>query len=155
MLNLRQFNKSGCSQSNSDAQHFSRLSASFRVPSNLGNIGKDLDHSQSEQLHEDEPAIIHADEIELNTTNLESAEPVAGPCGTRWDKESDAKGINRQSNAPTAGSSGSRRDHPKTADASLGEVVNVANSEDVCRSVTLAEQVHAASQLESWIRTEG
>ena len=155
MLNLRQFNKSEHSQSNSDVQHFSRFSISFRVPSNrLGNIGEELDHSQSERLHEDEPAITDTEEVELDTTNPESAEPVAGSSGTRCDKENDVEGIDRQSSVPVVGFSGSRRDQLNISNAPLGEVANVADIEEVHRSVTLSEQVRATSQLQSWIRTE-
>ncbi|EKM56292.1 uncharacterized protein PHACADRAFT_207573 [Phanerochaete carnosa HHB-10118-sp] len=49
ILNLRQLNRTTY-ESNSDAQHFSRFSASFRVPSDfLGNIGEPLGHGQSER----------------------------------------------------------------------------------------------------------
>ena len=140
MLNLRQFNKLERSQSNSDAQHFSRLSVSFRVPSNpLGNIGELLDHSQSERLHEDEPVIANAEEVELDTTNLESAESVPRPSGTRLNEGSNAKGIYQQTSMPAADPSCSRRD--EEADASLREIANVAYIEEVRRSVILAEQV--------------
>ena len=137
MLNLRQFDKSERSQSNSDHQHFSRFSVSFRVPSVLlGSIGQPLDHGQSEHLHEDEPGRrTNAEEVELDTTSLESAEPVAGPPGTRWNKERDG-GIDKRA-APVAGPSGSRRD--ETIDTSLGEVADVRDIEEVRRSVTLAE----------------
>lgn len=53
MLNLRQLNRTA-GESNSDARHFSRFSASFRMPSDfLGNIGEPLDHSQSDLDQED------------------------------------------------------------------------------------------------------
>ena len=150
MLNLRQFNKSEHSQSDSDAQHFSRFSVSFRVPSSLlGNIGEPLDHSQSERLHEDESATTDAEEVELDTTKLESTESVAGPSGTRWDEDSNVNGIGRQSSPPNAGFSGSRRDHWETVDVSLREVANVTDIQEVRRSVTLTEQVRAVSQLQS------
>ena len=58
MLNLRQSNKSESEQvlsTNSKARHSSRLSISFRMPSNLlGDIGEPLDHGQStRRLYED------------------------------------------------------------------------------------------------------
>lgn len=54
MLNLHQLNHAA-SKSNSDAQHFSRFSVSFRIPSNfLENIGEPLDHGQSKQMEEND-----------------------------------------------------------------------------------------------------
>ena len=51
MLNLRQLDRSP-HEHNSDADHLSRFSVSFRVPSDiLGNIGEPLDLSQ----HSDGP----------------------------------------------------------------------------------------------------
>lgn len=48
ILNLRQLNHTV--NTNSDAQHFSRFSVSFRVPPNfIGNIGEPLDNGQSER----------------------------------------------------------------------------------------------------------
>ncbi|EKM60224.1 uncharacterized protein PHACADRAFT_203473 [Phanerochaete carnosa HHB-10118-sp] len=55
ILNLRQLSPTAeASENNSDAQHFSRSSISFRVPSDfLGNMGESLDHGQSERVVED------------------------------------------------------------------------------------------------------
>lgn len=54
MLNLRQLNPTTqASENNSEAQHFSRFSMSFRTPSDfLGNIGEPLDHDQVGQMEE-------------------------------------------------------------------------------------------------------
>ncbi|EKM60199.1 uncharacterized protein PHACADRAFT_203457 [Phanerochaete carnosa HHB-10118-sp] len=56
ILNLRQLNSTAqASENNSDAQHFSRFSVSFRVPSDfLGNIGEPLDRGPSEPLGAEE-----------------------------------------------------------------------------------------------------
>ncbi|GJE99206.1 hypothetical protein PsYK624_154550 [Phanerochaete sordida] len=52
MLNLREFNKSERAEDNSDPEHFSRFSVSFRVPSDfLGTIGQPLEHSQVPELY--------------------------------------------------------------------------------------------------------
>lgn len=52
ILNLRQLD-STASESNSDAQHFSRFSVNFRVPSDfLWNIGESLDHGQLERAED-------------------------------------------------------------------------------------------------------
>ena len=94
MLNLRQLNKTDNTENNSDAQHFSRFSIDFRVPSDLlGNIGEPLDHSQSERPHEDgsDECEVVADESEANAgADLESAEPVAGSSGARLEEEDRA-----------------------------------------------------------------
>ena len=111
MLNLRQLNKADNTQSNSDAQHFSRFSLEFRVPSDLlGNIGEPLDHSQAEWLHDDEPdnyeaaaeeQLMSAENLDIIRHVTESLDThqgdehsvtrgtsrlVAGPSGTRWDE---------------------------------------------------------------------
>ena len=141
MLNLRQFNKSERSQTNSDAQHFSRFSINFRVPSNLlGNIGEPLDYYQSERSHEDgdEPARADAEEIELDTTNLESADLAAGSSGICSDEESDG-GVDRQ-RGPSV--------------ASLEEVADVAVTGDIDEDIICDKQVCAASQVTLRIRTE-
>ncbi|EKM60225.1 uncharacterized protein PHACADRAFT_246073 [Phanerochaete carnosa HHB-10118-sp] len=78
ILNLRQHDYNAqASENNSDAQHVSRLTMSFRVPSDfLGNIGEPLDHSRSEQVDDDD------DEdhcvAEVPREGLE--EGVIGPC---------------------------------------------------------------------------
>ena len=90
MLDLRQLNKTDSTQVNSDAQHFSRFSVEFQVPSDLlGNIGEPLDHYQSERLHEDEldNHEAAAEEQPIDARDTESAGPVAGPSGTRWEDE--------------------------------------------------------------------
>lgn len=52
ILTLRQLNHTA-NKSNSDAQHFSRFSVSFRMPSDfLGNIGEPLDHGRSERVED-------------------------------------------------------------------------------------------------------
>ena len=94
MLNLRQLNKTDNTETNSDAHHFSRFSIDFRVPSDLlGNIGEPLDHSQSEQIHEGEPDEREGpvEDSEAGPgADLESAGPVAGPSGARWEDEDRA-----------------------------------------------------------------
>ena len=94
MLNLRQLNKADNTGANSDAQHFSRFSMDFRVPSDLlGNIGEPLDYSQSERIHDDEPGEreVVVEESKANaSTNLESPGPTAGPSGARWEDEDRA-----------------------------------------------------------------
>ena len=94
MLNLRQLNKTDNTETDSDAQHFSRFSVDLRVPSNLlGNIGEPLDHSQSERLHQGEPdeREVVAEESEANAgTDLESVRPVAEPSGARLEDEDRA-----------------------------------------------------------------
>lgn len=91
MLNLRQFNKTDNVESNSDAQHFSRFSIDFRVPSDfLGNIGEHLDHSQGEQLHEDMPCDLDAATGERLAGEVGSLEPAASVLeqpGTRSEDE--------------------------------------------------------------------
>ena len=88
MLNLRQLNKTDNADTTSDAQHFSRFSIDFRVPSDLlGNIGEPLDHSRSERLPEDAPDEheLAAEESETSAdAGLESAEPASEPSGARW-----------------------------------------------------------------------
>ncbi|GJE99216.1 hypothetical protein PsYK624_154650 [Phanerochaete sordida] len=55
MLNLREFNSAESAEGNSDFEHFSRFSVSFRVPSGfMGNIGQPLDHGQLPELCEDD-----------------------------------------------------------------------------------------------------
>ena len=111
MLNLRQLNNADNTKTNSDTQHPSRFSIDFRVPSDLlGNIGEPLDYSQSEQLHEDEPGEreVVAEESEASaSTDLESAEPVAGPSGARWEDE-DRAPVCTQATDTVAGSSVTR-----------------------------------------------
>ena len=83
MLNLRQLNNTDNTETNSDAQHFSRFSIDFRVPSSLlSNIGEPLDHSQSERIHEDDPGEhgVTGERSEAGTgADLKGAGPVAGP----------------------------------------------------------------------------
>lgn len=79
---------------NSVAQHFSRFSINFRVPSDfLGNIGEPLDYSQSERLHQDAPGEreVAAEESEVSAgPDLESAGPVTGSSGVRQEDEDQA-----------------------------------------------------------------
>ena len=95
MLNLRQHNKANSTETNSDAQHFSRFSIDFGVRSDLlGDIGEPLDHSQSERLHEDEPGEheVTVEESEASpSADLESARSAAGPSGARWEDEDRAQ----------------------------------------------------------------
>ena len=104
MLNLRQLNKTDNTETNSDAQHFSRFSIDFRVPSDLlGNIGETLDHSQSERLHEDDPdeREVTAGRSEDGTgADLESAGPAAGPSQARAGWKDDGRAVTSTAGAP-------------------------------------------------------
>lgn len=95
MLNLRQLNKADSTETNSDAQHFSRFSVNFRIPSDLlGDIGELLDHSPAERLRdsEDDPGEHGASDEEWPRAggSLESAGSVVGPSGAHWDDEYQA-----------------------------------------------------------------
>ena len=88
MLNLRQLNKADNTETNSDAQHFSRFSIDFRVPSDLlGNIGEPLDYSQSGQLQEGDSSThdTPAEEQPRVGMDPESVRPAAGPSGAHQD----------------------------------------------------------------------
>ena len=107
MLNLRQLNNTDNAETNSDAQHFSRFSINFRVPSDLlGDIGEPLDHSQSERIHEYDACEreVTAERSEAGTgADFESIRLVAGlsqpsQAGARWEDEGRAP-------ASTAGAS--------------------------------------------------
>ena len=90
MLNLRQLNKPGHSQSNSEDQHLSRFSISFCIPSSLGNIGEPLDHGQSQRyIYEDDEQPINAERGEgaNHSATTDQGYPVAGPSDARWDDE--------------------------------------------------------------------
>ena len=147
MLNLRQINNTDNTKTNSDAQHFSRFSIDFRVPSSLlGNIGEPLDHSQSERIHEDDPGEheVTAERSEAGTgADLESAWPVAepsqaealredesrarastagaaaNPSVTCWD---DSKRACKESTAPDAVTSGTQGDEVGDASHALDYV---------------------------------
>lgn len=154
MLNLRQFNKSEHPHTNSDAQHFSRFAVNLRVPSNfLGNIGEQLDHSQSQRLHEDEDQLeaAGAEEVKFDITNFESAQPIAGPSGTRRDEENVA-GADRQDEHPAAGPSGTRRG--EDIETTWGEVGDITDLSQINKIVVPNGQVCAVSQLGPWHRAE-
>ena len=135
MLNLRQLNNTDNTETNSDAQHLSRFSIDFRVPSSLlGNIGEPLDHSQSERIHEDDPGEheVTGEQSEAGTgADLESAGPVAGPSQAGAPREDEgrarastagaaagpsmtwwgnSKRVWIESTVPSAGTSGTRGD---------------------------------------------
>ena len=159
MLNLRQLNNTDNTETNSDAQHFSRFSIDFRVPSDLlGNIGEPLDHSQSERLHEDDPGEheVTGERSEAATgADLESAGPVAGLSNAgalREDKSrarastagaaagpsvtcsDDSKRVWIESTVPSAGTSGTRGD--EVGDAS--HVLDYVDGEDTGEEVRLS-----------------
>ena len=110
MLNLRQLNKTDSTETNSDAQHFSRFSVDFRVPSYLlGNISQLLDHGPSERLLEDDSCEHDESDKERPRAgdSLESAGSIAGPSGAHWDDEDKAS---LDTLAPLAGQFGTRVD---------------------------------------------
>ena len=95
MLNLRQLNKTDEIGTESDAQHFSRFSLEFRAPSNLlGNIGESLNHSQSEQLNDDDNgernAAPEGPEVSEGT-NPDISESAAGVSGAHWNEGDEAR----------------------------------------------------------------
>ena len=120
MLNLRQLNRTDNTQTNSDAQHFSRFSMNFRVPSDLlGNIGEPLDHGQSERLHEPDETEDHeaaAEEQPRGATDLKNTRLVAGRSGTRWE---DEDGVLLYTSWLAASPSGTRSDVASLGDATL------------------------------------
>ena len=77
LINLRKLNTTDQLSSNSDAQHFSRFSVSFRIPeSALGNIGEPLEHGQPEDvdgIEEDEVQV----EIGQEVATLEASTSAA------------------------------------------------------------------------------
>ena len=83
------------------------------------------------------------EELELDTTNFENAEPVAGLPGTRWDKKS-VRGVDRQSQPPAADPS--RTPNFKESGASRGGSDSTAGVSEGHMSVVLDEQVRFASQ---------
>lgn len=84
ILNLRQL-EHPTSEVNSDAQHFSRFSVSFGVPSDfLGNIGEPLDHGPSEPIRDDDDEVFCATE-DLNDGLEENSAAQAGPSTVHWD----------------------------------------------------------------------
>ena len=149
MLNLRQLNKTDNTETNSDAQHFSRFSVDFRVPSDiLGNIGEPLDHSQSERLHESEPGEREgpAEDCEAGPgADLESAGPVAELSGTRWEDEdwalmgtagavagpSMSRSTSLGGSMPGTGTSGARSDKVGGASHTSDYVDGVDTGEEV------------------------
>ena len=162
MLNLRQLNNTDNTKTTSDAQHLSRFSMDFRVPSDLlGNIGEPLDHSQSERLHEDDPGEheVTAERSEDGTgADLESAGPVAGPSQagvlredegrapastagaaagpsvTCWD---DSKRACVGGTVPSDGTSGTRGDEVGDASHALDHVDGADTGEEVRLSVCI------------------
>ncbi|EKM56378.1 uncharacterized protein PHACADRAFT_207631 [Phanerochaete carnosa HHB-10118-sp] len=86
MLNLRQLNRTA-GENNSDARHFSRFSASFRMPPDfLGNIGEPLDHSQSDRVIDDGSDIPEGSQDSLEESSAERA----GTSRARRDQSTEA-----------------------------------------------------------------
>ncbi|EKM56359.1 uncharacterized protein PHACADRAFT_207613 [Phanerochaete carnosa HHB-10118-sp] len=104
MLNLRQLNHvEGESGSNSDAQHFSRFSVSFNVPSDfLGNIGEPLDHGQLERMKEDDIGDLCVAE-EPQGECEQHFEPQAGPSTTCRDESTEVSVAGVQRSVERAG----------------------------------------------------
>ena len=87
MLNLRQLNHAA-DDSDSDAQHFSRFSVNFRVPSDfLENIGESLDHSRARAASEDggDDSFDMVDELRDGEFNQQ-----AGLSHAHWDRSRGA-----------------------------------------------------------------
>ncbi|EKM60227.1 uncharacterized protein PHACADRAFT_189362 [Phanerochaete carnosa HHB-10118-sp] len=96
ILNLRQFNHAAeASENSSDAQHFSRFSVNFRVPSDfLGNIKNPLDHGPPERAGENGEDG-HCVAEETRDEFEASLSPQAGPDTTHQDSELTGASITR------------------------------------------------------------